>query len=207
MHSYDITEKGSQLHKAKNSLIQVHGRGAGAHDILSLADIFADETWYIAAPQATNNTWYPYSFMVPTERNEPWLSSAIDILHKLLQNVLNTLPSENIYLMGFSQGASLATEVAARFARKYGGVVAFTGGLIGSELHNEKYKGHFDGTNIYLSNSDNDPHIPESRSLETQFQMKKMGANVKLDIFPDRPHTIIEQEIDKAKRLVFKNGD
>jgi predicted esterase len=155
MHSYNITEKGSPLHKAKNALILVHGRGGGARDILSLADIFTDEKWYIAAPQVTNNTWYPYSFMVPTERNEPWLGSAIDILHKLLQNVLNTLPSEN----------------------------------------------------IYLSNSDNDPHIPESHSLETQSQMQKMGANVKLDIFPDRPHTIIEQEIDRAKRLVFKNGD
>ncbi len=204
MHSYNIIEKGSPLNKAKNALILVHGRGATAHDILSLAAIFTDETWYIAAPQATNYIWYPYSFMAPVEQNEPWLSSAIDILHKLLQNIQENLPADNIYLMGFSQGACLTAEVAARFARRYGGVVSFTGGLIGSELQLENYKGHFNGTSIYLSNGNNDPHIPLSRSFETQLQLKRMGANLELDIFPDRPHTIIEQELEKAKTLIFK---
>jgi len=204
MHSYNIIEKGSLLDKAKNALILVHGRGSTAHDILSLADIFTDETWYIAAPQATNYKWYPYSFMAPAEQNEPWLSSAVDTLHKLIKNIQNTLPSENIYLMGFSQGACLTAEVAARFARKYGGVVSFTGGLIGSELSYENYKGHFDGTYIYLSNSNNDPHIPLSRSFETRLQLKRMGANVELDIIPNRPHTIIEQELEKVKTLIFK---
>ena len=204
MHSYNIIEKGSLPDKAKNALILVHGRGATAHDILALADNFTDETWYIAAPQATNNTWYPYSFMSPVQQNEPWLSSAIDILHKLLQNIESVLPAENIYLMGFSQGACLTAEVAARFARKYGGVVSFTGGLIGSELSYENYKGHFDGTCIYMSNGNRDPHIPLSRSFETQLQLKRMGANVELDIFPDRPHTIIEQELNRVKTLIFK---
>jgi phospholipase/carboxylesterase len=188
MHSYNIVEKGSPLCSATNALILIHGRGADAQDILSLADIFTDEKWYIAAPQATNYTWYPYSFMVPSQRNEPRLSSAIDVIHRLLQNVLKSLSSGNIYIMGFSQGACLTAEVAARFARKYGGIVAFTGGLIGSEPNYEKYTGRFEGTNVYLTNSDNDPHIPESRSIETQIQMQKMGANVELEIFPGRPH-------------------
>jgi phospholipase/carboxylesterase len=204
MHSYNIIEKGSPLDKAKNALILVHGRGGTAHNILSIADIFTDKKLYIAAPQATNYTWYPYSFMAPIEQNEPWLGSAVTILDKLLQNIQLVLPSENIYLIGFSQGACLTVEVAARFARKYGGIVSFTGGLIGSELHYENYKGHFDGTNIYLSNSNNDPHIPQNRSIETQLELKKMGANVKLDIFPDRPHTIIDQEFNKAKAFIFE---
>ncbi len=207
MHSYKIVEKGSPINSAANALILLHGRGGSARDIISLADLFTDEKWYVAAPQATNHTWYPYSFMVPAQRNEPWLSSSIDILHRLLQNVLKFLPSENIYIMGFSQGACLTAEVTARYALKYGGIVVFTGGLIGSEPDYRKYNGHFKGTNIYLTNSDNDPHIPEIRSIETKLQMQNMGANVELDIFPGRPHTITEEEIDRTKRLVFNNTD
>jgi phospholipase/carboxylesterase len=204
MHSYHIIEKGCLRDKAKNALILVHGRGSTANDILTLSDFFTDKTWYIVAPQAANDTWYPHSFMATVEQNEPWLSNAIDILHKLLQNIQKNIPSENIYLMGFSQGACLTVEVAARFACRYGGVVSFTGGLIGDKLNTAIYKGNFDGTCIYLSNGTNDPHIPLSRSFETQLQLRKMGANVELDIIPDRPHTIIEQELEKVRTLVFK---
>jgi phospholipase/carboxylesterase len=204
MHSYHIIEKGCLRDKAMNALILVHGRGATANDILPLSDFFTDKTWYVVAPQAANNAWYPHSFMAPVEQNEPWLSSAIDILHKLLQNVQKNIPPENIYLMGFSQGACLTAEVAARFACRYGGVVSFTGGLIGNELNPANYKGNFDGTFIYLSNSTNDPYIPLGRSFETQQQLRKMAANVELDIIPDRPHIIIKQELEKAKTLIFK---
>jgi phospholipase/carboxylesterase len=204
MHSYHIIEKGCLRDKAKNALILVHGRRSTVNDILTLSDFFTDKTWYIVAPQAANNTWYPHSFMANVEQNEPWLSSAIDILHKLLQNVQKNIPPENIYLIGFSQGACLTAEVAARYACRYGGVVCFTGGLIGDKLNPATYKGNFNGTCIYLSNGTNDHYIPLSRSFETQLQLRKMGANVELDIIPDKPHTIIKQELEKARTLIFK---
>jgi phospholipase/carboxylesterase len=203
MHDYQITETGSSLGNASYALILLHGRGATAGDILTLAPHFTDESWYIAAPQATNQSWYPFTFMSPVSQNEPWLSSAIDIVHQLLQTVLRILPSEKIYIMGFSQGACLTTEVTARFARKYGGIVAFTGGLIGDKVNHENYKGQFNGTKIYLSNSDSDPHVPLERTRETGFLFNRMGAHAEIDIYPNRPHTVSQQEINKAKAFVF----
>jgi len=203
MHTYDIIETGSPLDKATNALILVHGRGATARDILSMARFFTDESWYIAAPQATNHTWYPRSFLAPTDRNEPWISSAINLLHTLILNVLRELPLEKIFLVGFSQGACLSAEVTARFAGKYGGIVIFTGGLIGEQLNYDNYKGNFEGTRIYLSNGNNDSHVPLQRSQDTLAQLKKMGAEAELDIFPNRAHTIIQEEIDRANAFIF----
>jgi phospholipase/carboxylesterase len=143
--------------------------------------------------------------MVPSEQNEPWLSSVIDLLHQLFQNIMKILPSENIYLLGFSQGACLTSEVTARFAKKYGGIVVFTCGFIGGQQDIENYKGLFERTNIYLSNGNNDPHVPLSRSEKTRQQQQKMGPNVELDIYPDRPHTILPREIEKAKAFIFNS--
>lgn len=206
MHKYDITEQGAPLDKAKKALILVHGRGASAQDILGLAPYFADESFYIAAPQATNHSWYPASFMVPATQNEPWLSSAIGVLHTLIGKVKEYVPIEGIYLMGFSQGACLSSEITARYAQHYGGVVAFTGGLIGGRPAYNLYKGDLKGVPVYLSNGSHDPHVPQSRSDETRIQFEKMGARVEMDIFPDRPHTVTQQEIDRVKKFIFNSG-
>ena len=199
MHEYDVRERGRDLKDADRALILLHGRGAAAENILPLADYFAAESWYVAAPQATDFRWYPHSFLMPVSRNEPWLSSAIDYVKKIIDNISRYIPAENIYLMGFSQGACLSAEIAARFATKYGGVAAFTGGLIGETVDGEKYRGDFRGTKIYISNGDNDPHIPLIRSEETLKQLEKMGADARLDVFPGRDHAIIPEEIEKAK--------
>lgn len=192
MHSYKIIERGSPIQKAKKALILLHGRGASAYDILALADEFVSDSFYVAAPQATNNTWYPYSFMSNESKNEPWLSSSIEIVLKLIQETSKIIPLTNIYIMGFSQGACLSLEATARHTNSYGGVAAFSGGLIGEELNTEKYKGSFNGTPIFIGNSDVDPHIPLLRTKESAALLKKMGAQVTLKIYPNMPHTINE---------------
>ncbi len=203
MHKFDVLEEGKRLQEASKALVLIHGRGATAENILPLAGFFTDESWYVAAPQATNFQWYPHSFMMPVSQNEPWLSSAVDYVKKIIDNISKQIPEKNIYLMGFSQGACLSVEVAARYATRYGGIAAFTGGLIGSEPGYDKYNGSFDGTRIYISNGDNDPHIPQSRTEETRDQLVKMGADVTLDIFPGRDHTILEDELEKAKSFIL----
>ncbi len=203
MHRYDIKESGSSLPQASKALILLHGRGASSEDILSLAGFFADKTWYVAAPQATGSQWYPYSFMTPVAQNEPWLSSAVDYISRLLEDISRYIDKKDIYIMGFSQGACLSAEVAARFATRYGGVGVFTGGLIGERIYAENYNGNLKGTKIYISNGDNDPHIPMYRSEETQKQLDSMGAEVMLDIFPGRGHTITDKEIDRARSFIF----
>ncbi|MFO7923019.1 MAG: dienelactone hydrolase family protein [Bacteroidales bacterium] len=205
MHDYDIRERGN-LQTASKALILLHGRGATAENIMQLADFFGDDDWYVVAPQATGYQWYPYSFLMPSGQNEPWLSSSIDLVKKITDNIAEKIPSENIYMMGFSQGACLTAEVAARYAFKYGGLGIFTGGLIGEEPARELYKGDFKGTRVYISNGNNDPHIPQSRSEETRDQLHGMGAEVTLDIFPGREHTIIQEEIDRAREFLSGSG-
>ena len=203
MHSYNIIESGKSLSKAKKALILLHGRGATAHDILGLAHEFVDDSFYIVAPQATNNTWYPNSFMADEQANEPWLSSAVAIVKRLIDETSRQISNENIYLMGFSQGACLTLEVAAQYANKYAGIAAFTGGLIGKELNTSKYKGDFEGTKIFIGNGDKDFHVPLLRCEKSKTILEKMGADVDLKIYPNRPHTILSEEVKTVKELMF----
>lgn len=203
MHKYQILEKGKPLIQAEKAIILLHGRGADAEDIISLADEFCDETFYIVAPQATNNAWYPYSFLSPEARNEPWLSSAVQTVKRLLEEISVHLPAEKIYISGFSQGACLALEVCARYAIRYAGIIAFSGGLIGERIKTEKYIGNFEGTKVFIGNSDNDPHIPLIRCQESADILKLMGAEVTLKVYPAMQHTIIQDEIETVKKLMF----
>src|SRR5581483_6685898 len=146
------------------ALILVHGRGGRAGDILFLADELNVGDYALLAPQATGNSWYPYSFLMPPAQNEPWLSSALDVLKQLVADVNAAgISTENIYFLGFSQGACLTLEFVTRLATRYGGVVAFTGGLIGDRIYPENYKGDFGGTPIFIGTSDPDPHVPVTR--------------------------------------------
>ncbi|QNA45925.1 alpha/beta hydrolase [Lacibacter sediminis] len=203
MHTYHIIEKGRPLHEANKALILLHGRGSTADDILTLSNEFCDDTFYIAASQATGNTWYPYSFLVDESQNEPWLSSAVEVVKRLIDETSQHIPVHQIYLMGFSQGACLTLEVAARYAQQYAGVVAFTGGLIGKQLAPEKYKGDFRKAKVYIGNSDIDPHVPVIRSKESKKIMESLGADVTLDVFPGMAHTVSVKEINRVKELMF----
>lgn len=203
MHNYNILEKGKPLALAKNAIILLHGRGASAEDIIGLADVFVDDTFYIAAPQASNGVWYPYSFMEPEKNNEPWLDSAIQTIKRLIDEVKAQIGVENLYIMGFSQGACLALETTTRHPSNYAGIAAFSGGLIGQGILPEKYHGTFPGTKIFIGCSENDPHIPRHRCEESYLYLQSKGADVTLDIYPGMSHTITLSEIETVKTKMF----
>jgi phospholipase/carboxylesterase len=201
-HTKQLIEAGKPLAQAKRALIMLHGRGASAEDILSLRTHLTVDDFYVVAPQATNCTWYPYSFLASPAQNEPWLSSALRLLSEIVADIEKAgIPSSQIYLLGFSQGACLTLEFATRYAREWGGVVALTGGLIGDKLYTQNYGGNFAGTRILMTNSQNDPHVPLKRSEESKAWLEKMGAEVSLEIFPNRPHTILMEELERVELL------
>lgn len=202
-HTKQLVEAGKPLAQAKKALIMLHGRGATAEDILSLRSYLPVDDFYIVAPQATNCTWYPYSFLAPPAQNEPWLSSALKLVGDIVTNIEKAgIASSHIHLLGFSQGACLTLEFATRHARAWGGVVALTGGLIGDTLYPQHYVGHFAGTRLLMTNSQNDPHVPLARSEASKAQLEKMGANVHLAVYPGRPHTILMEELQLATQLL-----
>jgi len=204
MHTKHIITAGRPLNEADKVLILVHGRGGRAGDILFLADELNVGDYALLAPQATGNSWYPYSFLMPPAKNEPWLSSALDVLKQLVAEVKAAgISPENIYFLGFSQGACLTLEFVTRNATRYGGVVAFTGGLIGDKLYPENYTGDFDGTPIFIGTSDPDPHVPVPRVHATTKVLQDMNAVVTEEVYPLTGHTISQQEIDKANDLIF----
>lgn len=200
MHSYQIIEQGQPKEKASKALLLLHGRGGGAQDILTLTKQFKVDGFYIAAPQATNNTWYPNTFMSDERLNEPWLSSAVEVVKRLIDETSKHIPKNQIILMGFSQGACLSLEVSARFATRYGGVVAFTGGLIGKSIDEEKYQGDFEGTKVFIGTSDRDPHIPLIRSEQSEDVLERLGADVTLKVYKGMAHTINEDEINWVRK-------
>jgi phospholipase/carboxylesterase len=204
LHVKKMVTAGKRLEDAQKALIMIHGRGANANDILSLADYLNVNDFALLAPQATGNTWYPYSFMAPVSQNEPWLSSSLNLIKELLDEITDkNITSENIYFLGFSQGACLTLEFAARNAAKFGGVVAFTGGLIGDKIHSENYAGDFKNTPIFIGSSNPDPHVPVERVSETAKILKNMGAVVTQKLYNGMGHTISQNEIDMANTLVF----
>ncbi|HEX9925200.1 MAG TPA: dienelactone hydrolase family protein [Anaerolineae bacterium] len=194
---------GKPLAEARAAMILVHGRGANAPDILQLANELHQPELAYLAPQAAGNTWYPYSFMEPIERNEPWLSSALGVVAGLLRQIEAAgIPAEKIILGGFSQGACLASEFVARNARRYGGLIAFSGGLIGPPGTPRDYEGSLDGMPIFLGCSDVDFHIPKERVHETAVTFERMGATVTERLYPNMGHTIVQDEIEHARKIL-----
>jgi phospholipase/carboxylesterase len=187
----------------KKVLIMVHGRGAGPEDILTLENHLEVKNFSLIAPRAAGNTWYPYSFLMPQSSNEPHLSNSLAMLNKIVTDVVSKgINAKQIFFLGFSQGACLSLEYAARNAQRWGGVIAFTGGLIGDRLARENYKGDFEKTPVYIGTSDPDPHVPLARVRETEKVLKEMNADVEVQVFPDMGHTIVMEEIERAKRIL-----
>jgi phospholipase/carboxylesterase len=204
MHEKIVLTKGAALKDAKKALIMIHGRGAGAEDIISLVSYLNVDGYAILAPRATGNSWYPYSFLAPEKANEPWLGSAIQVIGDVVEDIVAAgIAERNIYLLGFSQGACLTLEYTARNAKRYGGVVAFTGGLIGETIRREKYVGDFAGTPVFIGTSDPDPHVPIHRVNESVSILREMNASVTEKVYLNMGHTINEEEIDLANELVF----
>jgi predicted esterase len=198
---------GAPLATARLAVILVHGRGATATGILSLARELAVADAAYLAPQAAGNSWYPLSFLAPIARNEPWLSSALDKLRTTLQQAVDAgMPPERIVLLGFSQGACLAVDSAARQARRYGGVAVLSGGLIGPQVRPETYRGNFEGTPFLVGCSDVDPHIPIERVHESAAVLERMGAEVTIRIYPGMGHTINEDELARVRAMLDSVG-
>lgn len=196
---------GRPLAEADSALILLHGRGATAESILDLVDYLPRPGMTYLAPQAAQQTWYPLSFLSPLAQNEPYLSSALWRVGEVMAQVEAAgIPAERTFLGGFSQGACLAAEYAARHARRYGGLLLFSGGLIGPPGVARDYAGSLAGTPVFLGCSDVDPHIPLARVEETAEVLRRLGAIVDLRIYPRMGHTINQDEIEGAGAVVSK---
>ncbi len=189
--SQPLLVAGEPIAQAQAAMIMIHGRGASAQDILSLSAEFRRRGFVYLAPQASGQSWYPNSFLAPIESNEPALSSALAIISGLLAQLAEQrIPPERTIILGFSQGACLSLEYAARNARRYGGLVGLSGGLIGPDGIPRDYPGSLDGTPVFLGCSDVDPHIPKARVIESAEVLRRLGGDVTMQLYPGMGHTV-----------------
>jgi phospholipase/carboxylesterase len=195
-HSQPILTAGVPLGSAQAAMVLAHGRGATAADILELAAELARPDIAYLAPQAAGNAWYPNRFLEPIASNEPWLSSALATFAQVLAQVAAAgIPAERTMLLGFSQGACLLLEFVARHARRYGGMVGLSGGLIGPDDTPRDYPGSLAGTPVFLGCSDVDPHVPAARVQQTADVLQRLGGDVTMRLYPGMGHTVNRDEI------------
>ncbi len=193
-----VFEAGQELEDADKAVIMLHGRGATAESILQLADDLPEAAYL--APQAARREWYPRSFLEPREKNQPHLDSALEKVGSLLEEVSEEVGRENVYLLGFSQGACLTSEYAASNSERYGGLILLSGGLIGEEV--QEFEGDLEGTPVFAGCSDSDPHIPLERVEKTVEVFEELNADVEKYIFEGSHHGIVEHEVEKMKEML-----
>ena len=187
---------GEPLDRATAAMVMVHGRGAAAEDILALAAEMNQSGFVYLAPQAAQNSWYPNSFLAPIPSNEPGLSSGLAVIASILAQLAEAgISAERTMLLGFSQGACLSLEFAARNAQRYGGLVGLSGGLIGPDGTPRKYAGSLEGTPVFLGCSDADFHIPKERVEHSAEVLQRLGGNVTKRLYPRMGHTVIRDEV------------
>lgn len=197
-----VVQEGEPLETARAAMILVHGRGASATDIMTIAaEVMFPGVAYLA-PQAAGGAWYPNPFTAPLEANEPYLSSALELLASLRSRVEKTVPAERIVLLGFSQGGCLTLEFATRNATRYGGVVGLSAGLIGPDNTPRDYPGDFQRTPVFLGCSDVDPYIKKERVSESALVFERMGADVTARLYPGMGHTVSSDEIEAVRAIV-----
>lgn len=203
IETLNVKRAGVGIANARAAAAMIHGRGASAESILALGEELATDDIAYVAPQALLGAWYPQSFMAPLADNEPHLSRALATIGAVV-NDLNAagMPSNRIVLIGFSQGACLALEYAARNAQRFGGVIGFSGGLIGPPGTPRVYRGSLGCTPVFLGCSDVDAHIPLARVHETADVLRALGGDITENIYPGMPHTIIDDEIAHARRIL-----
>lgn len=195
--------EGAKFGKAKAGMILIHGRGADAESILTLTTVLANNDFLYAAPQAQNNTWYPFSFLTPLADNEPGITSGLNKISSTLFYLNEQgIPTDKIILLGFSQGACLVLEYSSRFPQKFGGVAGLSGGLIGPDGIERKISGSLENTKIFLGCSDVDPHIPIERVHFTEEHLKKLNGDLTKIIYPGMGHTVNDDEIRNVKFLM-----
>ena len=194
-----IVSMGQPLSDAAGVLILLHGRGGTAEDILGLGEAIAPEKWAMLAPQASGNSWYPYSFLAPQEQNEPYLTSALGKVQAAVDTALAAgIAAEKIAIAGFSQGACLATEFVGRNPRRYAALLALTGGLIGPLGAPIKLTGDLAGTPVLFSSGDPDPHVPWARVQQSADLLQEIGGRITIRRYPGKPHSVTGEELRGA---------
>src|SRR5574341_2652647 len=202
-HGQPILAAGEPLDHAHAAMVMIHGRGATAESILALADEFDQPGFAYLAPRAAGGTWYPNRFLAPTASNEPWLSSALATVDRVVNKVVAAgIPHERLIILGFSQGACLALEYAARNARRYGGVVGLSGGLIGADDEPRHDNGNFAGTPIFLGCSEVDFHIPQYRLEHAEKILADLDGSVTLRLYPNMDHAVNQDEIESVRGMM-----
>jgi phospholipase/carboxylesterase len=198
-----LVAAGTDLADASAAAILLHGRGATARSIAQTGLQFHHDGLALLAPQAAGNTWYPNPFTAPAERNEPGRTSGLGAIQSTIDRANDAgIPTEKIIVLGFSQGACLASEFVARNPTRYGGVVAFSGGLIGETIDTDDYEGDLDGTPAFLGCSDVDPHIPEERVHTTATVFEQLHGDVETRIYEGMGHGVNQDELDYVSGMV-----
>lgn len=194
--------EGAPLEEAPGGAILLHGRGGSAEDILALARALEEPRLAYVAPQAAGHAWYPESFLAPVERNEPWLSSALGVVRRLLDTLARAgIPADRTLLLGFSQGGCLALEFAARNPARYGGVAGLAAGLIGAPGTPRDYGGSLQRTPVFLGCGDRDPFVPLERLEETAEVMTRLGADLTKRVYPGMGHIVNEDELGFVRQM------
>jgi predicted esterase len=194
---------GEPIDIAQAAMLMIHGRGASAADILTLTDQLAQPGFAYLAPQAAGNTWYPNRFLAPLEDNEPWLASALTFVGDVYLKIVKAgIPPERVMLLGFSQGACLTLEYAARNAQRYGGIVGLSGALIGPQETPRDYPGSLAGTPVFLGCSDVDFHVPKERVDQTAEVLRKLDGQVTERLYPNPDHSVNQDEIDFVRGMM-----
>jgi predicted esterase len=198
-----LATSGARVNESRGVAVMVHGRGRDTDDILGVAERIGEDGIAYLAPAAEGNSWYPLSFLEPAQKNEPRLSYALEVLDDTVNGLLEGgVPKEKMVLAGFSQGACLVAEYAARHAGRWGGILLFTGGLIGPPGTRWEYEGTFDGTPVFLGTSDVDEFVPEERVRETAEVFARMGAEVDLRVYPGMDHIVNDDEVAAAREIL-----
>lgn len=198
-----VLAAGEPLAGARAAMVMLHGRGASAEDILLFADELAQPGFAYLAPQAAGHAWYPNSFLAPLATNEPWLASALALVDALLERITAaSIPPERTILLGFSQGACLVLEYIARHAQRYGGVVGWSGGLIGPDDAPRDYPGTLASTPIFLGVSDEDPYVPKARVDLSAALLRRLGGDVTERIYPHMGHTVNQDEVAFVRAMM-----
>jgi predicted esterase len=198
-----VRSAGTPIAQADAAVLMVHGRGATAESILTVVPLLPTEGVAYLAPQAAGNTWYPFSFLAPIDQNEPGITSAMRALDRALASIEAAgIPRAHTMLLGFSQGACLASEYAARHATRYGGLAILSGGLIGPEGTPREYRGSLEGTPVFLGCSDIDDHIPAKRVQDSADVLGRLGGRVTMRLYPGMGHLVNEDEITTVRTML-----
>lgn len=194
---------GEPLESSKLAIILLHGRGSNAADMLGLAEHLdrADVTYI--APNAAGSTWYPASFLAPTETNHEGVESAHRVIESLVDSVARVRDASlPVALLGFSQGACLAADHAFRFPRRYAFIASLTGGLIGPPGTAFASRGSLEGTPVFLGASEPDPHVPWARVEESAAVLQAMEGDVNLIRYPNAPHAVVPDQVERVRQLI-----